>query len=196
MYDETIEALDAALEIASGDPQLENMMVETYLMIYDHNIAAHTEEGDLEKAAEVQAQKDQYYLDSLYTRVESYPNDLDLKYQLGKALYDHGDQANALPYFQQAQRNPKRRVDAVYHMGMCFAAKGQHDLARQQFELAAAEIPIMNATKMEVVYQLGLMCEAANDHDAALNHFKEIYQMDIGFRDVAERIDRAYTQGG
>lgn len=194
-YDEALHTLEEALEMAKGDPQIENMMVETYLMDYDDEIARLQTDGDSAAAAEKQAEKDQYFVGSLHDRAERYPNDLDLKYQLGKALYDDGDLAASLAYFQQSQRSPKRRVDSVFHIGMCFAQKGQHDLARQQFERAAAEIPVMNPTKMEVVYQLALTCEATNDHDTSLDLFKEIYQMDIGFRDVADRIDRAYSQG-
>ncbi|MDA0322017.1 MAG: tetratricopeptide repeat protein, partial [Verrucomicrobia bacterium] len=184
-----------ALKISVGDPQVENMMVETYLMVYDDKASELQADGKTDEAAAVQAEKEQYYLDSLYSRTESYPNDLDLKYQLGKALYDGGDLAGALPYFQQAQRHPKRRVDAVFHIGMCFAGKGQHDLAREQFERAISEIPVMNKAKMGMVYELALACEALADLDAALNHFKAIYQVDIGFRDVAERMDRAYSEG-
>jgi tetratricopeptide (TPR) repeat protein len=195
-YKEALQALEEALKIAVGDPQVENMMVDTYLMIYDDNISELLSEGKTDEAATVQAEKEQYHLDSLYSRTESYPNDLDMKYQLGKALYDGGDFAGALPSFQQSQRHPKRRVDSVFHIGMCFAGKGQHDLAREQFERAISEIPVMDKAKMEIVYELALACEALSDHDAALNHFKAIYQIDIGFRDVAERMDRAYSTGG
>jgi tetratricopeptide (TPR) repeat protein len=80
------------------------------------------------------------------------------------------------------------------NLGACFQAKGLFDLAVQQFEIAKAEIPSFDETKKEAVYQLGCCFEAMGRAERAVEEFKVIYSSDIGFRDVAAKIDRFYAK--
>ena len=192
MYDQAAAALEQALDVASGDPQIENMLVETYLLMFDDEIQGLEKAGQTQQAEAKTAEKNQYYQDSLVERVQRYPNDLELKYQLGTVYLERGEIDEALREFQRAQRNPKRQVDATYQLALCFSRKGQHDLARQQLEGAADNVPVMNDTKIEILYQLGVVCDALGDTSKSMEHFKEVYQVDVGYKDVAERIEKAY----
>ena len=52
----------------------------------------------------------------------------------------------------------------------------------------------MDETKKDVVYQMGLLCEKMDRHEDAVNYFKEIYGVDIKYRDIAQRIEAAYKK--
>jgi len=77
---------------------------------------------------------------------------------------------------------------------VCFKQKGQFDLAAEQLEKAAAELPVLDSQKKDVLYELGLVLEATGASDKALEHYKTIYQADIGYRDIAAKVEKVYRQ--
>jgi lipopolysaccharide biosynthesis regulator YciM len=80
------------------------------------------------------------------------------------------------------------------HLGACFRDKGLFDLAVQQFHAVKAELAGFNEQKKEAIYQLGCCFEAMGRAERAVEEFKLIYSSDIGFRDVATKIDRFYAK--
>jgi hypothetical protein len=51
----------------------------------------------------------------------------------------------------------------------------------------------MDGTKKEVLYEKGLIHHDMGDKVAALDAFKQIYEVDYGYRDVAERVESSYS---
>jgi len=47
-------------------------------------------------------------------------------------------------------------------------------------------------TKKDICYELGLIAEELGDAAKAAGYYKQIYQVDIGYKDVAERVERIY----
>lgn len=192
---EGLDVLYQADEAAnSADPMIQRAISDTTVKIYDHNIKVLTEEGDLEGAKEQENEKNAFLLEDIADKVKRYPNDLAFKFDYGELLFDLGKMDEAIAQFQQAQRNPKRRVDALYLMGRCFKAKGQYDIAASQLEKASEEVPTMDGQKMGILYELGEVLEAQGDLDTALKHFKQIYAVDIGYKDVANKIEAGYAR--
>jgi hypothetical protein len=79
-------------------------------------------------------------------------------------------------------------------LGRCFKAKRLFDLAVTQFNLAKNDLSTMDDTKKEVIYELGACYELMGKADLAIEEFKIIYSEDIGFRDVADKINAFYTK--
>jgi hypothetical protein len=52
----------------------------------------------------------------------------------------------------------------------------------------------MDATKKEIVYNLGLVYEKMGDKGKAIECMKKIYEADYGFKDVAERVESSYQE--
>ncbi len=144
--------------------------------------------------AELKRQREQYSLEKAVERVNNYPNDLQLRYELACAYWEGGDVENALQQFQMSQKNPQRRLSSFVYLGRCFAEKSQHDMAIEQFTKAIAEMIAMDNNKMEALYYLGLTYQNLGKIDQALDCFKKIYQANVKFRDVAERINNSYPQ--
>ena len=69
-----------------------------------------------------------------------------------------------------------------------------YDLAAEQFQTAKSEIPGLSEEKKEVLYELGSCYELQGDLDNAMGEFKALYGADIGFRDVAQKIDDFYSR--
>ena len=51
----------------------------------------------------------------------------------------------------------------------------------------------MDGTKKEVLYEKGLTHEEMEDRESALDCFKQIYEVDYGYRDVASRVEESYA---
>ena len=80
-------------------------------------------------------------------------------------------------------------------LGVCYRELGMLDLAAKQFEDAAREIAMMDATKKEIVYNLGIVYEKMGEREKSLNCMKQIYEADYGYKDVAERVETSYKKG-
>ena len=126
--------------------------------------------------------------------VKRYPNDLQFRYELGYQYYLRKQYNEAIEEFQLAQRNPQRRTRALYYLALCFREKGQPDIAFEQLQKAAAELTLMDETKKDVVYEMGLLADQMGRKDEAIGYFKEIYSVDIKYRDISQRIEAAYKK--
>jgi tetratricopeptide (TPR) repeat protein len=126
-------------------------------------------------------------------RVEQNPTDPQLRFELGTALYKSGDHSAAIPHLQQATRNPHIRTRVLLLLARTFRAKGMFDLAIKQLTDALADLISMDNTKKEVLYEKGLIHVEVGDKPAALDCFKQIYEVDYGYRDVAQRVESSYA---
>lgn len=188
-YAEAIECLQSAIESAGVmDPELDRMLSQTTIQYYDQQIDVLTQNGQADEAEQMKADRDQFVFDDLAARVERYPNDLHLRYELGVQYFTYGYYDEALEHLQLAQKSPKDRLWALYYLAMCFLAKEQTDMAVMQLETARDAIPTMDDLKKKVVYQLGLCAESAGDLEKAYQYYKDVYSTDVGFEDLGERM--------
>ena len=126
-------------------------------------------------------------------RVDQNPTDPQLRFDLGTALYNSGDFSAAIPHLQQATRNPHVRTRVLLLLGRTFKAKGMFDLSIKQLSDALADLHTMDHIKKEVLYEKGLIHDETGDKATALECFKQIYEVDYGYRDVAQRVESSYS---
>lgn len=203
-YEQALTYTKKARKIPAGasDPTLERLEIDLNLQIKRREVEQVEEQLESDpdneqlqaKLAELQSQENHFKLDNARRIVEKYPNDYGARYELGLLLFEEGDYDGAMSEFQKAQRNPKVRVRAIMMLGRSMAAKGIYDMAIVQFEEAKKEIPGMDDTKKEVIYELARAHEENGSLDKAINEYKIIYSNDIGYRDVAEKINAFYMQ--
>ena len=122
------------------------------------------------------------------------PTDLQLRFELGENLFNAGRFREAVPELQRARQNPHARLKAMNLLGCSYSELEMLDLAMKQLEEASKEIVSMDATKKEIVYNLGLVYERMGEGDKSLACMKQIYEVDYGYRDVARRVESSYEQ--
>ncbi|MDA0990139.1 MAG: tetratricopeptide repeat protein [Verrucomicrobia bacterium] len=191
-YDEAYEILGQALERSPGDPELDQALSSIKSQQFDHVIREYRDAGDEEGALDLERQKAEFELQDLEDRIRRYPNDLKLRYEYGVRLYGNGHINESIQQFQASQRSPKQRIMSLYYLALCFKDKKQYDLAAQQLKSASAELVGMDKTKKDIIYELGELHELMGDPAQAALFFKEIYQVDIGYRDVADKVEKVY----
>lgn len=126
-------------------------------------------------------------------RVDQNPTDPHIRFELGSALYNVGDFSAAIPHLQQATRNPHIRTKVLLLLGRTFKAKGMFDLSIKQLADALADLHAMDGVKKEVLYEKGLIHDEMGDKVSALDCFKQIYEVDYSYRDVAQRVESSYS---
>ncbi len=192
-FAEAVQTLEQAQAVNAADPELDRMLSTVRAADYEARIEALRQEGKTEEADALEVEKDQFVFDDLATRVDRYPNDLHLRFELGYQYYIYGDQDpsfydEAVQHLQLAQKSPKDRLNALYYLAMCFLKKGQRDMAVMQLETARDQLPMMDDLKKKVVYQLGLCAEETGDLEKAYNYYKDVYSSDVTFGDLNERM--------
>ena len=193
-FDEALDTFAAARKVNPADPELDRNWADTKIKAYEAEIEALKAQGKDDEAYDKEVEKAQFAFDDLLRRVEAYPNDLGLRYELGKMYYDNEAYDDAIQQFQLAQKSPKHRLEALYHLACCFKAKGQPDMAVMQLEAANSQLLTMDDLKKNVVYTLGVIAEEAGDLDKAFDFYKDVYAADIGFRDIGARMQRLHNR--
>ena len=187
-FPEAVETLQRAQKVSQSDPELDRMLSSVQTANYEYQIEQLRKAGKTEEADALEVEKDQFVFDDLATRVERYPNDLHLRFELGYQYYLYEYYDDAVQHLQLAQKSPKDRLQALYYLAMCFLKKGQRDMAVMQLETARDQIPTMDDLKKKVVYQLGLCAEEAGDYEKAYAYYKDVYSTDVTFGDLNERM--------
>ena len=187
-FGEAIATLEKAVAINNSDPELDRMLSSTRTADYEYRIEQLKAAGKTQEAEDLEAEKNQFVFDDLAARVERYPNDLHLHFELGLQYFTYEYYDEAVQHFQLAQKSPKDRLEALYYLAMCFVHKGQVDMGVMQLETARDQIPTMDELKKKIVYQLGLCAEQSGDLEKAYAYYKDVYSTDVTFADLNTRM--------
>ena len=188
----TLSNGDIALSTKSA--QMRDRALEAELKALEVAVAANPEDVQLaEQLAQNRSLRLAEQVAEAKGRVDQNPTDPQLRFELGYALYRSGEFTAAIPHLQQATRNPHIRTKVLLLLGRTFRAKNMFDLAIKQLSDALADLNVMDGTKKEVLYEKGLIHHDTGDKVAALDAFKQIYEVDYGYRDVAERVESSYS---
>lgn len=178
-----------------SDPALDKTISDIRLLQIDQQIA------ELDPADPVAAaRRDQLVreraegeLTACKARVDRFPTDLALRFELGRLHVRAGRHAEAIPELQRAQSHPHHRLPALSLLAQCFTRRGMHDLALRSLQTALREKPVFDEEKKELLYDLGVVLENLSRHDEAIEQFKAVYEQDVTYRDVAARVDAHYA---
>jgi tetratricopeptide (TPR) repeat protein len=138
--------------------------------------------------------KAQLHLEQCRQRVAKYPNDNLFRFELGEALFRMGQYREALRELQLGTRQPSVRLRAMSLIGQAYHRLGMNDLAIKQLQTAADEIPVVDETKKEILYNLAEVLFATGQKAAAIDRLKMIYEVDMAYRDVAEKVESSYQE--
>jgi len=122
--------------------------------------------------------------------VENYPTDLAAKYEYAVRLLRNKRYNEAIPLFQEAQKDPRRKVQAQSQIGSCFFFKGWHNDAIDVFLQAIDGHQVKDdAIGKELRYNLARAYEESGNAESALDIYRKIAQADFAYKDVSQRVD-------
>ena len=178
-----------------NDPSLERAIADTIVRRFD----AQLEQLDpaapdyTEQTAKLQAEKLDFQVTECQKRVEKYPTDLAIRFEMGQFYFQTCKVTEAIQEFQKAQGNPHKRLAAMGYLAQCYAKKKMFDMAARMLQSAIKEKPVFDEEKKDLVYNLGCVLESMGKKEEAIEQLKLIYEMDIGYKDVAAKVDAFYA---
>jgi len=193
-FDQALE-MYIRLSQLGADATLDKAIADTKVRQFNFNIAQLNpfSEGHAEKVAQIETEKTAFQLEECRKRVEKYPTDLAIRFDLAQFYFQAGKIGEAIAEFQKAQQNPHKRIAAMSGLAQCFGKRKMFDLAAKTLQNAIKEKPVFDDEKKDLVYQLGCMLEGLGKKDEAVEQFKLIYEMDISYRDVSAKVDAYYA---
>ncbi len=191
-----------SLPAGAADTTLEALQSEIYVEQVQAVINAKQAEVDQDPEnptlrEELESYKRQlhtYRIEEAKIRVEKYPNDYNYRFELGCLHFEDGQMDAAVQQFQLSQRNPKVRTKSLLFMGRAFKGGNKFDLAIDQLLTLKKELVLMDELKKSAIYELADAYEKMGRKNEAVEEFKILYQNDIGYRDVADKINAFYAQ--
>jgi tetratricopeptide (TPR) repeat protein len=195
-FERALEFYDRIKNSGMGnDPSLETAIASTKVRRFDHQITELNpfDANHAEQVAKIQAEKLAYQLAECQKRVEKFPTDLGIRYEMGVLYFQAGKIGEAIQEFQKAQGNPHKRLLAMGYLAQCYGKRKMFDLAARTLQNAIKEKVVFDDEKKDLVYNLGCMLESMGKKEEAMDQFKLIYEMDIGYKDVAAKVDAFYA---
>ena len=96
--------------------------------------------------------------------------------------------------FQKSKNNPNKKVASMNYLAQCYAKRKmyprRHPLSRKQ----SRDKPVFDEEKKDLVYNLGTAFEAMEKKKESIEQFEQIYAVDIGYKDVAAKVDKFYSE--
>jgi tetratricopeptide (TPR) repeat protein len=195
-FDRALEFYERIRNSPMGnDPSLERAIADTIGRRFDYQ----TEQLDptaadyADQLAKIQADKLNFQVAECQKRVEKYPTDLAIRFEMGVLYFQTNKIGEAIAEFQKAQQNPHKRIAAMSYLAQCFARRKMFDLAARTLQNAIKEKVVFDDEKKELVYNLGCVLESMGKKEEAVEQFKIIYEMDISYKDVGAKVDAYYA---
>lgn len=197
------ETLKTAVDVSGGDPNVREQLEDVELDLMRFNLSVAREKADAsenealrKQAAEMANELRNREIEILNARVERYPMNMALKYQLGTLLMQLQKWPQAIELLQRASQDPRLKTKALVSLGKCFIYDKKLPLAKSQLERAIPDLDfnVMPDTYKEAHYLLARVSEELKDLPTAEKHYGEVLVVDYGYRDSRERLEK--IQGG
>ena len=125
---------------------------------------------------------------------EEEDEDLETHYNLGIAYREMGLLDEAIGEFQKVAKAVQKGKPFAYAMNcstllaLTFIDKGEPKIASLWYKRALEVPQLEQETILALRYDLGVALEMAGESTAALDSFRQVYAMNIDYRDVADHI--------
>ena len=167
-------------------------------MKIEHDAQAAAEEGGkspdlVGKATQARRQRLDFAIKEYAGRREQHPTELQLAWELGRVYFeraDDGDYERAIQQFQAALGAPALRNRAQLMLARCFGKNEKTlDMARDTLVQALEESEGLRVQiGKELMYELASVEERLGQTADAAKHYKQIYGVDAGFKDVSRKV--------
>ena len=188
-----VDSTNTLVRAKLGDVKL--VFMETRMDQFKEKLAANQADAAAAKElADLEKTYKAFRIKEFRQRVQDQPTNMEYHFALGRMLYEDSDMDGAMAMFQRTISDPRYRLVANHMLGRCLIAKEMYDRAVSTFNRALEGTSVMNETVKALYYDLGLTYEKMEDWKNAEHAYGKIYDSDIGYRDVAQKMDSVYKK--
>jgi tetratricopeptide (TPR) repeat protein len=197
--EQAAETLKEGMQV-SGDLKVRELYEDVSLDLNRHNYelaraasAADPEDEitkDNVKALKIELMKQE--ISVLSSRVETYPRDSKLKFELAKRFYQVKQIEKAIPLLQKASADNRISAEVGVLLGKCFIAVKKANLAISSLTKALPAIDTHDQADIfcDTHYLLGQLFEAKKDLAKAEEHYNEVIGLNYEYRDALQRLEK------
>ena len=199
---EAAQAFSQALDLSGGDTGIREQCEDAELNLMRKNLevaksaADSGDDASRKQTAELANGLLKREIEVFSSRVERYPANLRLKYELAKRFMRVSKFSQAIPLLQQSVKDARMGGEVLVSLAECFLADKKPPLARRQLEKA---VPLLDSQDhadlfKKAHYYLGRICEDSGEPDKAEEHYSEVLAIDYEYKDTLKRLEG--LQGG
>ena len=195
--EEAAATIQEALEISGGDPSIRESLEDVELDQLRKNLtlakdsASRDDDQDQNNVRAINTELIRREIEIFSKRVDRYPNDLKLKYELGSRFVRVKNYVQAIPLFQVCVKDSRLATGALTSLGKCFIAEKKGKLAKRQFEKAVESVNQLDEPDLykEVHYWLARLLEEDGEQSSAEHHYTEVLAVDYEYKDALARME-------
>jgi tetratricopeptide (TPR) repeat protein len=132
-----------------------------------------------------------YEIEVYSARTVRYPENIGWKYELAMRLKSAGNHAEAIRQFQDVLQDARRKGAVALELGECFQKIRQYALAMRNYQTAVDSLTDREQDlRKRALYRAGVLAAGLDDVDAARKYLSALAELDFGYRDVAQRLDK------
>jgi tetratricopeptide (TPR) repeat protein len=195
MFDKAFELFDRLKNSEMGnDPTLDQAIAKWRVKQFDQQIEQINPFAP-DHAAQVEqlkAQKLEFQVTDCQKRVEKYPTDYSIRFEMGVLYFQTGKYSEAIKEFQKAALNPHKKLSAMGYLAKCYAQKKMYDFAADTLRDAIKDKLTFDEEKKELIYSLGNVLESMDKKAEAIEQYKIIYKVDSEYKDIAAKVEASY----
>jgi tetratricopeptide (TPR) repeat protein len=184
-----IDAMDYTIQERLGELRIDEYTEE------EAEVAKALEKNPQDTAAQarlkkIRQEKFDFSLEEYRRQIKVRPTDAPLRAKLGDLLFQAKRFDEAAPEYQKAASDPRLRRACRKRLGLCLYNTKKYQLAASQFEQAAEGGTAASREVREILYYLAITLEHLDDLDRAEAVLRKIFDADMSYKDVQERLDR------
>ncbi len=197
--EESADTYREVLDMSGGEAGIRESLEDVEIELLKHNLNlardnAARDTGNDEAKRNVKGlttELIQREIEVLSSRVDRYPNDLKLKFELGSRFVRVKKYTQAIPLFQVCVKDNRLEAGALASLGKCFIAEKKGKLAKRQFEKAVEVVSQLDQADLfkEVHYWLARLLEEEGDQSQAEHHYTEVLAVDYEYKDALARME-------
>ena len=175
-FDRSLELYERLKDSEMGnDPSLDLAIANTIVKRFDFQIeqlnpfeADHA--GQVEK---IKAEKLAFQTAECQKRVEKYPTDLAIRFEMGAALLSDRQNRRGHRGISEGAGQPAQAPRRDEFLAQCFAKRKMFDLAARTLQNAIKEKPVFDDEKKDLIYNLGCVFETMGKKEEAVEQLNK-----------------------
>ncbi len=197
-YKEALEYYKKAQELSPANSAIRDKLGDLEMRKTRMQLEAlmqKAKSGDETSAAKFKALKEkdlEFQLIEYERRVKEQPMKADFHNRLGQIYLQYKRFDEAIAELQQAAKDPRYKISALTNIGRAMLENKNYKMAISQFERARAGVEIFEKYR-EPMYWEAVAHQSIGDPESlqrALALFTTLYEVDIKFKDVKDRVEK------
>jgi tetratricopeptide (TPR) repeat protein len=196
--EEAQQVLAKALAASGNDLKVREHMEDRQLRWTRHRLhiaekrLAEEDTPENRQAVErLKATQLKYEIEVYSARTLRYPENVSWKYELAMRLKAAGNHSEAIRQFQDVLQDARRKGAVALELGECFQKIRQYALAMRNYQAAVESLTDREQDlRKRALYRAGVLAAGLDDVDSARKYLSMLAELDFGYRDVAQRLDK------